>query len=83
MAKGRQNVENACKAFSFVRNKLVHPGSKQRKDLTKSNLVFEAKILGCKFIELFILYKSEYFGLYFDRVKYDSWKGNADPVPWS
>jgi hypothetical protein len=83
MARGRQNVENACKAFSLVRNKLVHPGSKQRKNLTKSDLVYEAKILGCKFIELFILYKSGYSGLYFDRVKYDSWKGNADPVPWS
>ena len=82
LAKGDSNIDNACQAYSLVRNKIIHPSSKRRKEITKSEHVFEAKLLGCKFIELFVLYKSNYQGSYFNRVNYDAWKGTVETVPW-
>jgi predicted patatin/cPLA2 family phospholipase len=82
LAKGDSNIDNACQAYSLVRNKIIHPSSKRRKEITKSEHVFEAKLLGSKFIELFVLYKSNYQGSYFNRVNYDAWKGKVETVPW-
>jgi hypothetical protein len=83
LAKGDQNIENSCQVFSLIRNKIVHPSSNRRKNITKSRHLFEAKLLGCKFIELFILYKSNYHGSYFNRINYNTWKGNVEKVPWA
>lgn len=76
------NIDNSCQIFSLVRNKIIHPSSKRRSEITKSEHVIEAKLLGCQFIELFILRKSEYQGSYFNRVNHDAWRGEVETVPW-
>ena len=78
-----ENLENACQVFSFIRNTLVRPSNNESENSKTTDEIFEAGLLGCRFIELFILHKSNYYGHYFDRINYNTFKGDVDPVPWA
>jgi len=80
---GNANNLNGPMLLSTIRNKIVHPPSKRRDDFTENGMsIFEAKILGTWYIELFILSKSNYNGKYSNILNYSGWKGEIEVLPW-
>lgn len=69
--------------YSTIRNKIVHPPSNKRDDFTEGIIIFEAKILGTWYLELFILAQSNYVGKYSNILDYSGYRGATELVPWA
>jgi len=69
--------------YSTVRNKIVHPPSNKRDDYTDGIIIFEAKLIGTWYLELFILFQSNFDGEYSNILDYSGFRGNTEFVPWS
>lgn len=81
---GKANNLNGPLLFSTIRNKIVHPPSKRRDEFTNDGTtIFEAKLLGIWYLELFILSKSKLEGKYVNILKYKGYRGETELLPWS
>jgi len=69
--------------YSTVRNKIVHPPSNKRDDYTDGKIIFEAKLLGTWYLELFILAQSNFYGKYSNTLNYSGFRGATEFVPWA
>lgn len=74
--------ENGPKIFSEIRNKIIHPSSKSRKQYTSGINLFESKLLALHYLELLILYKSGFNGKYFNVTDLPKILGKVEKVPW-
>jgi hypothetical protein len=70
------------KAFTEIRNFLVHPGDKRKRLAGKKLPLAEVWQLGLWYIELVLLYLFGHVGYYADRLRKDAWVGQVDLVPW-
>ena len=73
---------NGPKAFTEIRNLLVHPGKRRNRLAGKELPLAETWKLGLWYIELVLLYIFEHVGYYADRLRKDGWVGQVDLVPW-
>lgn len=79
---GKEYNLSGANLYSTVRNKIVHPPSKKRDDYTEGRVIYEIKILGTWYMELFILSQSNYAGKYSNVLSYTGYRGNTELVPW-
>jgi len=72
---------NGPKAFTEVRNFLVHPGQKRKRLAGLELPLAEVWKLGLWYIELILLRLFEHTGVYAERLKNGRWVGNVSQVP--
>jgi hypothetical protein len=82
-ALGKANNLSGPLLYSTVRNKIVHPPSKRRNDFIGGKVVFETRLLGAWYLELFILALSNYNGHYSNITDYSGYRGATEFVPWA
>lgn len=70
------------KAFTEIRNFLVHPGEKRKRLAGEKLPLAEVWKLELWYIELALLYLFGHVGYYADRLRKDRWIGQVDLVPW-
>ena len=68
-------------ALTEVRNTLVHPEHKKRKQL--DSILVEAWNLGLWYLELSIMRICRYSGTYSNRLVLGKWTGQVEDVPWT
>lgn len=78
----KENNLNSPQLYSTIRNKIIHPPSKRRDEFTDGKTIYEAKLLGAWYIEMFILSKSNFEGEYTNILNYSRWKGDKESLPW-
>lgn len=71
-------------AVTDIRNKLVHPKPKnlQRISTLPYDALRDAHNLGLWYLELILLYLFNYKGDYANRLPYQRYAGQVEPVPW-
>lgn len=70
---------DGAQAFVKLRNSIVHPGD----EISAGNVVFEAWLLGLRYLELILLHLFDYEGVYAYRLKKGSrWPEDVENVPW-
>ena len=75
-----KNYEDGPRAFTEMRNGIVHP--RQKMDIEGySKALHDASDFGLWYLELILLYLFDYQGFYKNRLGHPSW--GAEPVPWS
>jgi len=77
--KGQMNWLDAPHALTEIRNSLVHPEHKQRRQLGKA--YYEAWNLSLWYLEISILAICGYSGTYGNRLRL-RWVGQVEDVPW-
>jgi hypothetical protein len=68
-----------------IRNTIVHPPNRSRPSAPpiETRVLFDAKKLGLWYLELALLWFTEYSGSYLSREAPSGLLGNPEPVPWT
>ena len=77
---GKWGFQHGPHAFVEIRNDLVH--SEMKLETPNGEIYWQARELGLWYVELMLLSKFGYLGVYGNRLTQE-WRGQVEPVPWA
>ncbi|KGX85885.1 hypothetical protein [Pontibacillus litoralis] len=78
----KDNFVNGPDLLIKYRNHIAHPKRNQKIDHFSSKSKYLIMNLGMYYTEMLLLYLIGYSGVHANRLKFSSWEGNYEVVPW-